>query len=111
MKHVTFADKSLLVDDETADTMLQYAAALARNGGADAVDIHAYSSDGDEVIATLLLDAGAQIMAETSSTSLPGPDNTEALSYMREQLARLSPIAATPVDHKSLGSYEDLDLL
>ena len=111
MKHVTFADKSLLVDDETADMMLEYAAALARNGSADAVDIHAFGSDGDEVTATLLLDAGAPIMAETANTSMNEPDNAEALSYMREQLARLSPIAATPVDHNVIGTYDDLDLL
>ncbi|MDQ0892761.1 hypothetical protein [Agromyces ramosus] len=111
MKHVTFADKSLLVDDATADLLLEYAAALARNGEADAVDIHAFGSDGDEVTATLLLDVGAPIMAETTNSSLPDPDNEPALSYMREQIARLSPTAVTPDDGKVLVNYDDLDLL
>jgi hypothetical protein len=111
MKHVTFADKSLLVDDETADLLLEYAAALARRGEADAVDIRALGSDGDEVTATLLLDAGAPIMAETAQTSLPGLDNGPALAYMREQLARLSPVAVTPGEVRGIGSYDDLDLL
>jgi hypothetical protein len=111
MKHVTFADKSLLVDDETADLLLEYAAALARRGEADAVDIHAFGSDGDEVTATLLLDAGAPIMAETAQTSLPGLDNEPALAYMREQLARLSPVAVNPGEVRGIGSYDDLDLL
>jgi hypothetical protein len=111
MKHVTFAEKSLLVDDETADTLLEYAAALARRREADAVEIHAFSSDGDEVTATLLLDAGAPIMAETAQTSMQGPDNEPALAYMREQLARLSPVAVNPGEIRGIGSYDDLDLL
>lgn len=110
MKHVTFADESLLVDDETTDLLLEYAAALARRGEADAVDIRAYSSIGDEVTATLLLDVGAPLMAETTNSSLPDPDNAAALSYLREQVARLSPIAANPVEPRVLVDYDDLDL-
>jgi hypothetical protein len=111
MKHVTFADKSLLVDDETADLLLEYAAALARSGDADAVDIHAFSSDGDEVTATLLLDAGAPLMSETTNSSLTEPDNEPAQTYMRQQLARLSPVAINPDDGKVLVNYDDLDLI
>lgn len=111
MKHVTFADRSLLVDDETADLLLVYAAALARRGEADAVDIRAFSSVGDEVTATLLLDVGAPLMAETTHSVLPDPDNGPALSYMREQVARLSPIATNPVEAHVLVNYDDLDLL
>ena len=111
VKHLTFADKSLLVDDATADLLLEYAAVLARNGDADNIAIHAFSSDGDEVDATLLLDAGAPIMVETSHTSLPDPDNDEVVTYMREQLIRrASPPPVPPADQHMPGSYEDLDL-
>ena len=111
VKHVTFADKSLLVDDETAEVRLEYAAILARAGDADNVTIHAFSADGQEVEATLLLDAGAPLMAETSQTSLPGPDNAEVLTYMREQVIRRSSSAPVPpADQHMPENYEDLDL-
>jgi hypothetical protein len=111
VKHVTFADKSLLVDDETADVLLEYAAVLARDGDADNVTIHAFSDDGQEVEATMLLDAGAPLMAETTHTSLPGPDNREVLTYMREQvIRRSSPAPVSPEDEHMPSNYEDLDL-
>ena len=89
MKHVTFSDKSLLMDDETADALVHYAVLLATHGTADSVDVRAYGADGDSVTATMLLSEGASLMAETASSNLPGPDNTEALAYMRERMARL----------------------
>lgn len=111
MKHVTFADKSLLVDDETADVLLEYAATLARDGDADNVTIHAFSEDGQEVEATMLLDAGAPLMAETTHTSLHGPDNSEVLTYMRgEVIRRSSPVPVAPADDQMPANYEDLDL-
>ncbi len=111
MKHVTFADKSLLVDDQTADVILEYAALLARQGDADSVTIHAFSSDGQEVEATMLLDTGAPLMAETTHTSLPDPDNAEVLAYMREQvIRRSSPPPVVPEDEHMPASYEDLEL-
>ncbi|WP_150307697.1 hypothetical protein [Planctomonas psychrotolerans] len=90
MKHVTYADKSLLVGDEAANVLLAYAAVLARNNNADTVDIRAISSEGNSTTATFLLDAGAPLMAETINSPLPEPDNTDAVAYMREQMTRLS---------------------
>jgi hypothetical protein len=111
VKHLTFADKSLLVDDATGDLLLEYAAALAQAGDADNVTIHAFSSDGDEVEATLLLDAGAPLMVETSHTSMAEPENAEVLTYMREQLIRRSsPPPVPPADQHMPSSFEDLDL-
>jgi len=90
MKHITFADKSLMVGSTTADLLLQYAAQLANTSSADTVLVNAISSDGDEVEATFLLDAGAPIMAETTNSSQPEPDNHAADRYM---LARLEPLS------------------
>jgi hypothetical protein len=91
--------------------LIEYAAILARAGDADSVTIHAFSADGHEVEATLLLDAGAPLMAETTHTSLPGPDNADVLTYMSEQVIRRS--SSTPVppaDQHMPENYEDLDL-
>lgn len=89
MKHLTFTDKSMLIDDATADALLEYAALLVQHNTGDTVDIHAFSSDGDEVEAKLLLSAGAPIMVESTHTSLPEPDNAEALEYIRTAMTSL----------------------
>jgi len=86
MKHVTFADKNLLVGDDAAEVMLEYAAALSSAGDADTVQINAIGADGDAVVATFLLNTGSPIMAETTHSELPEPDNEDVVQYMRDQL-------------------------
>jgi hypothetical protein len=86
MKHLSMADKSLLVGDEAADTLLEYAALLARLSSGDSLRLRAIGADGDEVTATLLLNSGTVLIAETSTSSLPEPDNGAAVSYMRGRI-------------------------
>ena len=43
MKHVTFGDKSLLMGDSAADTLMEYARMLAQSGGADSVTLRGRS--------------------------------------------------------------------
>jgi hypothetical protein len=112
MKHVTYADKSLLMGDEAADTLLEYASALVNAGKADTVDVHAFGEDGQEVVATFLLETGAPVMAETTHTSMKEPDNWEAIAYMREHIERLTKEPPT-IAHESadsLRSVGDLDV-
>ena len=40
MKHLTFADKSLLIGDDAADALLEYAAILAGQAKADNVTVN-----------------------------------------------------------------------
>jgi hypothetical protein len=89
MKHITFADKNLLTGDAVADLIIEYAVLLARRGDADSITINAYGGDGNEVVATLLLDQGASAVAETAQNSLPEPGNEEAETYMRDRIAAL----------------------
>jgi hypothetical protein len=99
MKHITFSDKSLLVGDEAADLLLEYGAALMRQSSGDTVELHSISSDGDEVVASFLLGSGAPLMAETTTSQLPEPDNAEAVGYMRDRIRELdSPREALPFD-------------
>jgi hypothetical protein len=106
MKHVTFADKSLLIGNDAADTLLEYAAVLADRAKADNVTVNAISSDGDDVVATILLDTGAPLMAETSTTQVAEPDNSAVVEYMR---ARISALANPPVVPDSPMNYTDFD--
>lgn len=95
MKHVTFSDKSLLMDDETADLLLQYAVELARRGEADTVSVHALGADGNEVEAQFLLDSGTVLMSESAHTDLAAPLDPAAVATLRERLAaiRRGPVA------------------
>jgi hypothetical protein len=111
MKHVTFAEKSLLVGDEVADLLLEYATLVATSGRPDTVNVRAFGSDGQEVVATLLLDQGVPLMAETSQTSMVEPDNAEALDYMRERIKLMtSPRLVGPVDDAMSPQTDDLDM-
>jgi len=99
MKHISYADKSLLAGDDVVDLLLHYAARLADHGAADDVDLHVFSADGDETIATFVLGPGMGIMAEVAHTSMPAPDNSEAMAYLREKLELLdSPPHGGPMD-------------
>jgi hypothetical protein len=89
MRHVTYADKSLMIGDEATDTMMEYVVALVNAGKADTVEINAWSNDGQEVVATFLLQTGAPVMAETVHTSMNEPENLTAVAYMRERLDEL----------------------
>jgi hypothetical protein len=95
------ADKDLLVGDLAADTIVEYAALLARQSSGDTVELHAVSGDGDEVVATLLLNSGTSLMVETTHSSLQEPDNSAAVEYMRAQMQLIQsppPAAASNLD-------------
>jgi len=90
MKHVTYADKSLLMSDESADCLLEYAKAISLQGSSDTVRLRAVGADGNEVEATLLLTPSVSIVAETASSDMRPPEDPEAVAYMRERIALLA---------------------
>jgi len=87
MKHITFADKNFLVGTDMADAVLEYAGMLGETHTTDTIDINAIGSDGDIVQATLFLSAGVPLVAETTTSTLPEPDNAETLAYIEGRLA------------------------
>ncbi|NQX37141.1 hypothetical protein [Herbiconiux sp. VKM Ac-2851] len=108
MKHITFAEKSLLVGDDAAEAITEYAAALAKHASADTVTLSAFGSDGQDVNATFVLDSGTVLMAETTHSSIPEPDNTDAVAYMREKTRLLvSPPSAGPHDQMPSSPEDD----
>jgi hypothetical protein len=110
VKHLTYSNKSMLVGDEAADLLIEYAAILAHNGDADTVTLHVINQDGNETEAKFLLDTGAPLMAETVYSSMPEPDNSDAENYMREQIIlRANPFPAPSADQPSSSGYEHLD--
>jgi hypothetical protein len=96
MKHVTMADKSLLIGTEAADLLTRYAALVARLGSGDAVTLRAIGADGDEVDATFVLNSGTVLLAESSGSTVPEPDNTATVGYLRDRLASFGPMSGIP---------------
>jgi hypothetical protein len=111
MKHITYADKSLLVGDEAADTLTEYSAALARAGSADTVTLAAYGADGADTEGTFVLNQGTVLMSETTQSSIAEPDNTVAVTQMREKIQRLtSPDPVQPDDETMPTDYDEIGL-
>jgi hypothetical protein len=90
MKHVTYAEKSLLIGDTAADLLLTYAAALGSTDRSDTVTLHAISGDGDEVDATFLVGEGAPLMAETTTNTLREPDNAVIEADLQHKIDALT---------------------
>ena len=93
MQHITYAEKTLFVDDESAEALTEYAALLGSVQLADTVRLTAIGEDGNEVEATFVLNSGTSIMAETTNSALEPPTNESAVAYMR---ARMEAIRYTP---------------
>ena len=96
MKHVTYADKSLLIGDEAADLLIHYAGLLASYGRTDVVTLRAIGTDGNEVEASFLLNSGTELMVETASTTSTEPENHLASGYLHEKIEELSDLPGVP---------------
>jgi hypothetical protein len=89
MKHVMFAEKSLLMGDEVADCLLEYARLLAENSRADSVTIRAISPDGNTIDAAFLLNAATVMMIESTNSTVEPPGNEEAVKYMQDRIDQI----------------------
>lgn len=89
MKHITFADNAMFVDDETADCLTEYAALLGTENTADTVTLHVMGQDGNESEATFVLNPATNLVAESTNFRGRLPGNEEALAYMRERISQI----------------------
>ena len=111
MKHLTFAEKSLLVTDDAADLLLEYARVLAQHSAVDTVKIQAVGPDGNTVEVSFLLNSRSTMVVETTNSTVQPPDNAEAVRYMLERVQRLlQPPAVTPEPVSEAFDYDLADL-
>ena len=87
--HVTYAGKSMFTGDAAANALVEYAAALAHARDADSVRVRIVGPDGNEAEAHFLLDTGAPLMAESTNSNFPMPENAEVVEYMRRKTRQL----------------------
>jgi hypothetical protein len=110
MKHVTFGEKSLLMDDDAADSLIDYARLLAIASSADTVTVRAIGSDGNTVDAAFLLNQSTVLVVESTNSTVVPPRNDEAVRYMEERMDRLThPRSAPSDDPDDILHLEDFD--
>ena len=97
MKHLTYADQSVLIGDQAADTLIRFSAVLAEKGHADAVSLNAIGNEGDSIVASFVLGSGTNLMSATTNSTIPEPDNGEGVEAMEQKMQiLLSPPPAQP---------------
>jgi hypothetical protein len=106
MKHVKFAEKSLLMDDQSADCLLEYAKTLADYSRTDTVALRAISPDGNTVEAEFLLNDSSTMLIESTNSTMTAPDNSEAVGYMRARIDALTNPPSSQPEAPDEGSAE-----
>jgi len=97
MKHLTYADQSVLIGDEAADVLIRFSALLAEKGHADAISLNVLGEDGDATEASFVIGSGTNLMTASTNSTIPEPDNEKGLAVMHEKIERLlSPRIAEP---------------
>ncbi|WP_411699077.1 hypothetical protein [Conyzicola sp.] len=97
MKLVTYSDKSVLLGDEAADYLVRFAAFIADKGRAEAISLNVIASDGELIVTSFVLGTGIGLMAESTASALPEPDNRECIDYMNDKMELLTaPSRAIP---------------
>jgi len=90
VKHVTYSEKSLFVDDELAELLIEYAKVLAQCGGSDTVEVPAIGADGNVVEAVFLLTPSTILMIESAEGVMSPPSDHELADRLRERITRLT---------------------
>jgi hypothetical protein len=90
MKHLTYADQSVLIGDEAADILIRFSALLAEKGHADAVSLNVIGNEGDSIVASFVLGSGTNLMAASTNSAIPEPDNTDGINYMNDKIVLLT---------------------
>lgn len=110
MKHVTFGDKALLMGDEAADTLLEYARVIADAARADTVTLQAISPDGNTAEISFLLNANTILVVESTNTDTDPPDNDAAVREMRDRIDAVNrPARAESADPWQASDYDLTD--
>ena len=96
MKQIRYGERTWLVGDTTADTLMDYAAALARADSAEHVSIQVLDVNGESEKLDLLIGPATMMTAEPTHDEFADPDNAAVETSMRELTAALSRTQARP---------------
>jgi hypothetical protein len=94
---IVYAGRTFLAGQDAVNLLIDYSAALARAGSADAVQLRTVDPDGTIEEISLVIGAGIPLLGETSHAQGPGPANAGAMEYMRSALDQLIALEGDPV--------------
>lgn len=110
VKRIIYAETSWLIGDAAADTVLEYAVELARHDSAAAIDLVVLDAAGAEQTVRFLIGPSTMMMAESTGSAFPEPDNSVAVADMRERVEAMvhPPNAAASRERESMDYFGDL---
>lgn len=110
MKLINYGDTSLLLGDDMADLLLEYSVLLARSGSADSTSVNALDVNGAELHLHILIGPATMMTASEAESEFAAPDNTAALSEVREKIAAIvTPPSVLPSDPDvTIGEFDDV---
>jgi hypothetical protein len=111
MKRIAYAGIVVITGDRIADAIISYAAALARQGGADAVSIPAVDEEGNETSAQILIGPASQLVVEPVDTGTAELTDESLVSWLDAQTARLGPSRPVLEDSVDSPAIDDFDVV
>lgn len=110
MKRISYGETSWLIGDIAADAVLEYAVELARHESAASIDLVVLDAAGAEQAVRFLLGPATMMMAETTASSFPEPDNAASVTVMSERVESMvhPPSAAPSRDRGPLDYFGEL---
>ena len=109
MKHVMYGEKSLLMEDESAEALIEYAGTIARNAGGDTAELRAVGMDGNEVTVTFLLNPGTVLIVESTNADFDLPTNEEAVNDLWHRIDRMRNPPSVQAESQGRESTSDFD--
>jgi hypothetical protein len=100
MQRITYVNTSVLAGDSFGDTLLDYAAALARNGLSERLKFQGIGAGGDEETISFIVGPASEIVVESVRSELDyAPDNPDVVAYMQRRIGELTDPRPAPVQY------------
>jgi hypothetical protein len=110
MKTIHYAGDSVLMNDELADAVVEYAAALARMGSSAELTVPVVLQDGSVLTASLLLGPASQLIATPTPEAKEAAADPELLAAITRDTALLGSVTAEPIESPIVQGIDELGL-
>lgn len=91
MRRITYAGTSLLTGNDLAESLLDYARALAAQGSSDTVFLPARTASGSVEQVEILIGPASQLVSEPADLEGPEIVDTDAVADLRRRSAETGP--------------------
>jgi hypothetical protein len=112
MERIYYAGDRFLTGTDVAKALVEYAAALARQGSAAAIEIPVRHVDGTPGIVNFLVGPASQIVTESvegDGAEIVDESLVERLRTLTAELSPMHPVARPTSDSESISGYDWTD--